>query len=61
MEELEVYQHDIKTISELVINQIDEFSKHPFHNEYMRLAHNIWALEERLKELSEYMKYNKTK
>ncbi len=61
MEEFKTYQDNVKIISELVVSQMDEFSKSPLHNEYMRLAHNIWALEEVLKELSEYMKYNKTK
>lgn len=59
--ELEIISQDIKNISELVVNQSNEFMQNPMHNEYMRLRHNVWALEERLKELSEYMKYSKTK
>lgn len=54
--ELEVISQDIKNISELVVNQSNEFIQNPMHNEYMRLSHNICSLEKQIKELKEYLK-----
>lgn len=55
--ELTMLQLTISGLSSLIDAQIEGFKANPCHNEYMKLAFNIGVLEDTIKELKEYMKF----
>ena len=56
--ELTMLQLTIDGLSSLIDTQIEEFKANPSNNEYMKLAFNVGVLEDTLKELREYMKFD---
>lgn len=55
--ELTMLQLTINGLSSLIDSQIEDFKNNPSHNEYMKLQFNVGVLEDTLKELREYMKF----
>lgn len=55
--EITMLQLTINGLSALIDSQIEDFKKNPSHNEYMKLQFNVGVLEDTLKELREYMKF----